>query len=246
MPLLFDIGNSRAKWASWSSGRYGQTGSVDPGGRDWVMQLQQQLRGLPAPDRILVASVAGVQVVEELQRVTRSLWGQEPVRLQPQALQCGVRNAYAEPAQMGVDRWLAMLAAWNRFHNAVCVFDIGTAVTADVVAADGQHLGGIIAPGIALSQSVLQAQTAGIRHADAEGRAALGQSTGACVSNGCLLSVAGVLHMTLELMERECGAGGAVVVTGGDAPRILPFLPDSSAHVPTLVFDGMLLVAEAQ
>jgi len=246
MPLLFDMGNSRAKWASWSSGRYGKTGSVDPGGGDWVTHLQQQLCGLAAPDRILVANVAGVQVAEELQRVTRSLWGQDPDRLQPQSLQCGVRNAYAEPAQMGVDRWLAILAAWNRVHSAVCVFDIGTAVTADIVAADGQHMGGIIAPGIALSQSVLQARTAGIRHADGEGRAAPGKSTGACVANGCLLSVAGVLHMTLELMERECGAGGAVVVTGGDATRVLPLLPDSCAHVPTLVFDGMLLAAGAQ
>jgi type III pantothenate kinase len=246
MLLLFDIGNSRAKWATWSSGRYVQTGSVDPDGREWDMQLQQQLRGMAAPDRILVASVAGVQLVDVLQRMTRSLWDQEPVRLQPQALQCGVRNAYAEPDHMGVDRWLAMLAAWNRFHNALCVIDIGTAVTADVVAADGRHLGGIIAPGIALSQSALQTQTAGIRHADAEGRAALGQSTGACVANGCLLSVVGVLHMTLELMERECGAGGVVVVTGGDAPRILPFLPDTCTHVPTLVFDGMLLAAGAQ
>ncbi len=246
MTLLFDLGNSRTKWAIWSAGGYAQTGSVAAGGREWETQLEQQLRGIPAPGQILVASVAGVQVLEAVLRITRSLWHQEPVRLQTQALQCGVRNAYAEPAQLGADRWLAMLAAWNRFHSPVCVIDIGTAVTADVVAADGRHLGGIIAPGIALSRSVLQTQTAGIRHADAEGRAALGQSTGACVANGSLLSVIGALRMALELMERECGAGGQLVATGGDAGRILQFLPPACVHVPNLVFDGMLLAAGGQ
>ena len=246
MLLLFDLGNSRAKWTTWSAGQYAQFGTADPGHPDWEMKLQLQLHGIAAPDRTLLASVAGEQVLAVVQRLTRSLWKQEPVQLQSQASQCGVRNAYAEPARMGVDRWLAMLAAWNRFQRAVCIFDIGTAVTADIVAADGRHLGGLIAPGIALSQSVLQSQTAGVRHANSVARDVLGQDTGTCVANGCLLSVVGTLRMALELMERECGVGGALVATGGDAPGILPFLPASCVHVPTLVFDGMVLAAGDQ
>jgi type III pantothenate kinase len=246
MMLLFDLGNSRAKWATWTAGSYAQTGSVDPNGLEWEAQLRQQLHGIVTPDRILVASVASLQVLAAVQRMTHSRWDQEPILLQAHAMQCGVRSAYAEPAQMGVDRWLAMLAAWNRFQCPVCVSDIGTAVTVDVVAADGRHLGGLIAPGIALSQSVLQTRTAGVRHADPGAGAALGQSTGACVANGCLLSIVGTLRMALELMGRECGAGGVLVATGGDAPRILPFLPDSCVHVPNLIFDGMLLAARDQ
>ncbi len=243
MMLLFDLGNSRAKWATWSADRYAQTGSVDPCCPGWELQLQQQLHGIATPERILVASVGDSRILAAVLDMTSSRWGQEPIQLQPQALQCGVRSAYAEPAQMGVDRWLAMLAAWNRFQCPVCVFDIGTAVTADVVAADGRHLGGLIAPGIALSQSMLQTNTAGIRQVNPEADVTLGQSTGACVANGCLLGVVGTLRMALELMERECGPGGAAVATGGDALRVLPFLPDSCAHIPNLVFDGMLLAA---
>ncbi|OGT84838.1 MAG: hypothetical protein A3H91_08830 [Gammaproteobacteria bacterium RIFCSPLOWO2_02_FULL_61_13] len=243
MMLLFDLGNSRAKWATWSAGSYAQTGSVDPCGPGWELQLQQQLHGIAAPERVLVASVGSLQVLTAVHDMTSSRWDQEPIQLEPEAMRCGVRSAYAEPAQMGVDRWLAMLAAWNRFQSPVCVFDIGTAVTADVVAADGRHLGGLIAPGIALSQSMLQTKTAGIRHANPEAGVTLGQSTGACVANGCLLSVAGMLRMALELMERQCGPGGVPVATGGDAERVLPFLPDSCAHIPSLVFDGMLLAA---
>jgi len=243
MMLLFDLGNSRAKWTSWSTGGYAHSGAVDCGDHEWEVQLQQQLQDIAVPDRILAASVGNGQVLAAVQRLTRTRWNQEPTRLHSRAQQCGVRSAYAEPAQMGVDRWLAMLAAWNRFQRAVCVLDLGTAVTADVVTADGRHLGGVIAPGIALSQAALRQRTAAIGQADPRAGAALGQSTGACVANGCLLSVIGTVRMAQELMEQQCGSGGVLVVTGGDAPRVLPFLPESCVHVQTLLFDGMLLAA---
>lgn len=246
MILLFDLGNSRAKWACWTGDEYAQGGVVDQGDAEWQAQLQQQLHVLTAPDRILVASVAGKPVLAAVQRIARSLWGREPYLLWPKVFQCGVRNAYADPGQMGVDRWLAILAAWHRFQRAVCVLDIGTAATVDVVAADGRHVGGLIAPGLALSQAVLQARTAGIQSAGHEAGATLGQSTAACVANGCLLSVIGTIRGALELMERECGAGGVLVATGGEAPRILPFLPRSCEHVPNLIFDGMLLAGSDQ
>ena len=61
--------------------------------------------------------------------------------------QFGVRCAYADPARLGVDRWVAVLAAYHAAHGAACVLDAGTAVTFDAVAADGRHLGGLIFPG---------------------------------------------------------------------------------------------------
>ena len=63
---------------------------------------------------------------------------------------CGLRNGYRDPAQLGVDRWLAMCAAWQQFPGSLCVVDAGTAVTIDVVAADGAHSGGLILPGVCL------------------------------------------------------------------------------------------------
>ncbi len=244
MILLIDLGNSRGKWATWSGDLYSQQGAVDRHAAEWEGQLRRHFQALATPDQNLLASVADTEVGATTRNIIGSLWGREPVQLLTRARQCGVHNAYSEPGQMGVDRWLAMLAAWNRFQCAVCVVDIGTAMTVDMVTAEGRHLGGLITPGSALSESVLHANTAGIRQADPEASLGLGQSTGACVANGSLISMLGMLRIALELMECECGAGGKLVVTGGDASRMLPFLPPSSVHIPNLVFDGMLLAGK--
>ncbi|MBI1732715.1 MAG: type III pantothenate kinase [Gammaproteobacteria bacterium] len=241
MILLFDLGNSRAKWATWAEAGYAHAGSTANGGSDFADSIMRQLRPLAAPDRAVAANVAGPRAISAVREAAQSLWRLPVEELRPQGYQCGVRSAYSEPAQIGVDRWLAMLAAWNRFRRAVCVLDLGTAATADVVAADGRHLGGLIAPGFSMSQSLLLEQTAAIGAAGSNPGPVFGRSTGDCVANGCLLSVIGLARSALELMERECGAGGVLVATGGEAPRILPYLPVPHNHVPTLVFDGMLL-----
>src|SRR3546814_5490867 len=64
----------------------------------------------------------------------------------------GLRNAYREPERLGVDRWLAMIAAWHTHRGAACIANAGTALTVDVIDAQGQHLGGIIAAGLAAQQ----------------------------------------------------------------------------------------------
>src|SRR3546814_17254315 len=67
----------------------------------------------------------------------------------------GLRNAYREPERLGVDRWLAMIAAWHTHRGAACIANAGTALTVDVIDAQGQHLGGIIAAGRAEQQSAI-------------------------------------------------------------------------------------------
>jgi type III pantothenate kinase len=241
MELLFDLGNSRVKWAAWRDGAYVHTGTLPCAGANLAGLLAERLRALPAPASVLIASVAGRRVLAAVEETVRRAWPLQPIVLHAQARQCGVRNAYAEPAEMGVDRWLAMIAAWQRRRGPVCVVDAGTAVTVDVVTAAGQHLGGLIVPGLALSRTLLAGGTAGIPETAGAPAACLGDSTAACVANGGLVSVLGTVHLSLQYMQRHCGAGGALVVTGGAAPDLLPHLPLPVEHVPDLVFDGMRL-----
>lgn len=195
---------------------------------------------MAAPRRCLVASVAGAGATVAVRQVASLLWGLGVEEARTQEFQCGVRNAYADFSQLGVDRWLAMLAAWNRFRRAVCVLDLGSAATVDVISAHGRHLGGLIAPGLTMARSLLLDETSGIRSAGDHPAAGLGTSTGDCVANGCLLGIVGLVRSALALMERECGPGGVLVAGGGDAPRVLPHLGVPYEHVPTLVFDGLL------
>lgn len=242
MVALFDLGNSRAKWTARDVAGVARAGALSLGDAGFDTALRAQLRDLPAADRVLVASVAGAHTLALVQEVVRELWSVDCVVLQAQAEQCGVRNAYRQPAQMGVDRWLAMIAAWNRWRRPVCVVDAGTAVTVDVVAADGCHRGGLIVPGIELACGLLESGTAGIRAGDSLPAAALGDSTASCVANGALLGVLGMVQMALGIMGAVCGGDGVLVVTGGSAHALLPQLPQDARHVPDLVFEGMELV----
>ena len=87
-------------------------------------------------------------------------WACETIFAKVESSAAELRNGYEQPQQMGVDRWVAMLAAWERHHAAACIVDCGTAITLDVVSESGHHLGGVIAPGISLMHEALASRTA--------------------------------------------------------------------------------------
>ena len=71
-----------------------------------------------------------------------------------------MRNAYAEPARLGIDRWAAIIAAYHRFPEGACVVDCGTACTFDLVDAGGRHRGGYILPGLSAMEGAVLGETA--------------------------------------------------------------------------------------
>lgn len=243
MWLLIDLGNSRSKWAQWNGHGYTGRGALVQGEPGFGAALQAAFAPMPVPERVIVASVAGPDVQSVVADAVRAAWRIEPGILETQARQCGVQNGYVEPAQMGVDRWLTLLAARQRWHAPVCVVDAGTAVTVDVVGADGRHLGGLIAPGIECSRRVLETGTAGIRADARTPGAGLGLSTAECVANGALLGNIGMVRLALDVMEQSCGPGGVLVLTGGGAALLAPHLPAGTRVEPDLLFDGMRLAA---
>ena len=144
--LLVDVGNTRVKWAT-SNGEQLTPGRsaayAEWSADDW----RRALLGERGFERVLVASVARGEAVDRLRTAVRVATGREAefVASTPEA--AGVRNAYRDPAQLGVDRWLAIVAAHRDPGGACCVVDVGTAATIDAVRGDGQHLGGFIVPG---------------------------------------------------------------------------------------------------
>ena len=108
----------------------------------------------------------------------------------------GVRNGYDDYQRLGMDRWLAALGAFHLAKGACLVIDLGTAAKADFVAADGEHLGGYICPGMPLMRSQLRTHTRRIRYDDASAERALtslspGRSTVEAVERGCVLMLQG-------------------------------------------------------
>ena len=238
MILELDIGNTRCKWrlvGAHVSGALAGACAVD--------ELGAALAALPgraAIARVRAGCVRGPQVEAVVREAVQGALGLATEFARSQQVTAGVRNAYAEPERLGVDRWLAMLAGYAEVGGAVCVLDCGSAITADLVDADGEHLGGYIAPGLAMMRASLLAATDRVRfEAAVTGTgAAPGRNTAEAVGGGTLLAAAGFLRAARERFERAC-PGAAVLLTGGDAETIAPCLDFPLSIRPQLVLDGL-------
>lgn len=243
MKLLLDMGNSRIKWAVWDGGWQSEGHAVlgEEPEAGW-------LAGLPVRESIWLASVAKPERTEAVANALREASGREVNIVTTPAKACGVRCAYAEPQRLGVDRWLAVVAAFRKSKGPAVVFDAGSALTVDAVTPAGEHLGGLIMPGVDMMRRALYRETGRIPD---EGEAAfvadtglLAKDTRAAVNGGALqAATAFVRHVAAEL-GRELGPDTEFWLTGGDAGRLRVFLPEYFRQDARLVMEGLLAMAE--
>lgn len=238
MNLLIDIGNSSLRWV------------CDGGDTPWEVSVVRHSGGIPldllarwetmrAPARILVSNVGGLEVSEALNRVTGALWGREPEYLRTRARFGGLRIAYEEPSRLGVDRWLALLAAHEGYDRACVIVDAGTAATFDLLLADGRHLGGLILPGVEMMRKSLLMGTRIPRVGDDPGGDPWATDTGPAVAAGSIQAIAALTSRLFDRLAAEAGGPPTLILTGGDAERLQPALDRPFERVPDLVLRGM-------
>lgn len=244
MNLLVDLGNSRIKWAH-ADARGWETGAEVIPDEGFSLLLDRLWAGRPSPEQVVVSSVHGPHRHRLLHDWVARHWGREPRFIQAQARELGVTNRYRDPAALGADRWAALIAARHRSQAAQCVVDCGTAVTVDALSAAGEFLGGVILPGITMARAALLADTQGIRVAEGEEGSCLARATGDGVAAGSVFGLAGAIERIVAEQRRALGAEAGMLLTGGDAPRLLPLLRGVVAHEPDLVLKGLKLIAEA-
>lgn len=229
--LELDVGNTRLKW------RY-----LNDLGQNQVTGVARSFEFLECgyvPQRVRVSCVRGQAFRAHLGSVIESRWGLVPEFAESHAVCAGLISAYEQPQRLGVDRWLAMLAARERAKGAFCVVDAGSALTLDFVDSSGQHLGGYIVPGLNLQKSTLLQNTA-IRIPEFTVKAQLcpGRSTEAAIHNG-------VVTMAISWIIDEYGKRldeGELFITGGDAELVAGYLQNKSIScslVSELVLDGL-------
>lgn len=197
------------------------------------------------PRRVIVGSVAAAVAKEEFLAVARREWDLAPEFLVATAAAHGVRNGYRQAERLGIDRWAALVAAFTRHGGPVLVADCGTALTVDCVDADGQHAGGLIAPGLGLMQRALLGGTRlGESNASVPGGLdeGFGRDTGEAISRGCLVMLAGALERARARSREACGGEGRLLLTGGDAEAVLPHLSAGWEAAPGLVLEGLALL----
>ena len=246
--LLIDIGNSRLKWSIARKRKLGRQQALDlpKRGLPDLSALLAVTRGIT---QVLVASVSGAVRDRALARQLRAAGLPAARFIASTPLAAGVRNGYREPWRLGVDRWIAAIGAWHEAgQQAVCVIDIGTATTVDVVDARGRHQGGLIIPGPALMTESLLSGTQGIAPRAAGGRRAaaggLGRDTGSALRLGARLATAALVERVAGDARRKHGRRCVVMLTGGGAPDILPLLAIEFRHCPDLVLRGLAILAE--
>lgn len=238
--LQLDVGNSSAKWRLVEAGEIVARGvySADDAGSEEALLA---CTGFPAA--VWVSSVAGESRDIALRDLLVARWGVEPWFARSELETAGLRNSYNEPGRMGVDRWLAMLAARHRHPGrGLCVVDAGSALTIDLVAADGRHDGGYIIPGPALMERALLLDTGRVRFSEpADYALRPGTSTAEAVRHGIALSQLGAV--TLALRPERGAAEPLAVFTGGGGEWLWHELGGSGELVPDLVLEGLELAA---
>lgn len=224
--LDIDMGNTRTKWRC--------------GDATGALPAPELPRLAAAPERVRVATVLGNRPA--IAGAVKRRFGVEAEFAATSTRLAGVRCGYDEPGQLGVDRWLAVVAAWQRTRDAVAVVSVGTAATVDSVDATGQHQGGFIAPGLRLLTESLNRRTADVRlDPRAEPRLAPGSDTGQAVAAGTLLMLLAFVDAALARIKSRSASPVAIFLTGGDAPLLARHLAFEATCEPTLVLDGLAI-----
>ena len=245
MKLLLDLGNTRLKWALHDG-----SATLAHGAAAWHEDVANALSaawpGLPPTAAAFGASVVDAERERLIARSVATAFGRDVTWLRTPAEACGVRNAYAEPQRLGVDRFLAMVAA-RADGIAPCVLaGVGTALTLDALAADGRHLGGLIAPGPRLMQQSLLGATAQVRPAHAGAIVEAADNTADAVASGCWLAAAALVERFAARMAPALGGAPALRLGGGDAETLRPLLATPAQLVHDGVLRGLAAWAAAQ
>ena len=242
--LLVDFGNSRLKWALHDGVRLHPGAALQYRQQDLPALLTQAWSAMAPPQRVVIASVAAAARRNELADWIRQHWSLSAEFIVSPARGQGLTNSYREPASLGCDRWAAMVAAYQMARSAVCVVDCGSAVTVDVVDASGQHLGGLILPGVQAMQAALTERTA-LAPVDfgQVPQGMLGTSTREGIASGITHAISALVRQTLSELEHSHGVHARGYLTGGDAGLIAPLLQRPFVEVADLVLQGLAIMA---
>lgn len=211
--------------------------------------LVSQFSNLDKPDSVWVVCVSADSVKHQLTKICQSLWDLVPNFSQSISTFGGVRNNYQIPDSLGVDRWVAIVAAHQVCEKKpVILIDAGTAVTVDFVEGSGEYNGGVIFPGVitmreSLNQSAVNIEIVSNSH-DSKKIELQNTNTQSAVEHGILLSIVGGIDRAISEYQISENKNAEVIITGGDARLVTNLSKYKMEVIPNLVLTGLLLLSE--
>lgn len=239
MIVLADMGNTRIKWASLNGeilGPVHHMGSTPQCFEGFLDALDERI------DALCVASVLGEAAERDLQAACEAKGLSAAWFARTQAAGHGISIAYAQPERLGVDRYLAMVAARARTNTPFIVIDCGTAVKLDAVDAKGRHLGGLILPGLVTARASWR-DVPRLAQEPAGHTTLFANNTADALQSGIELGLAKSIDGLCLAMAQSMAAPPVCWLSGGDAQRLALHLQGEYSTVPTLVLEGLAIVS---
>ncbi len=243
MKLLVDIGNTRVKWCVDNNGVISTGSAVEHKQSDFLAEIRLAWAALDNPQRVAIASVSSNKTVEQVISLITKLWPNVKIIKAKSMMQgFSVINAYPKAETLGVDRWLGLIALQHYYPGDSCLIDCGTAVTIDSINSEGQHLGGLICPGIQLMKQSLCQGTEDLSYSTQQYPAGLADFTEAAIYSGTLFAVIGLIE---KVTQRLCTYQN-IVLTGGDAKLLAEKLEIETIIEPDFVLKGLSLYCKGE
>ncbi|MFZ5543222.1 MAG: type III pantothenate kinase [Pseudomonadota bacterium] len=249
--LAIDIGNTRLKWALYDAPVPGSEPTAH--GAVFLETIEQLGEGgdwshLPVPGSVLGSCVAGDAVRHRVEDLVHELWERPSSWVVASGAEAGVSNGYDHPARLGADRWVALIGArWRLMHGGrqgpALVVMVGTAVTVDALDGEGRFLGGLILPGHGIMLRALESGTAGL-HVPTGDVVHFPTNTSDALTSGGTYAITGAIERMHRHLLQRTGLPPQVIVTGGAGWKVAPYLGVPYELVDSLLFDGLLRIAE--
>ena len=246
MLLLIDAGNTLVKWAIAAQGAGRDAPWSDHGAVAHAdipsLHKRWQTRGGRRPiRRVLISNVAGDDVQSRLERLLADLNPDSIEWFKSKPSLAGVQNGYVDFAQLGCDRFAAMVGARSLFPgHALIVATCGTATTIDAVTSEGTFVGGMILPGLKLMTAALAKNTAQLPQISGSNleSSLFADNTDSAIAAGCIAAQAGAIERAVAEHEKT-SVSVQCVLSGGAAPFISPHLSTPHRIVDNLVLIGL-------
>jgi type III pantothenate kinase len=251
MLLAFDVGNTTVAVGLFRGPKLAKSWKIktdrDKTGDEYGAVLLNlfQVAGLD-PKQIEAAILSSVvpPLTPVMQEMCRTYFGLDPLVVGP-GLRTGMPILYENPLEVGADRIVAAVAAYEKHGGPAVIVDFGTATTFDAVSAKGEYLGGAIAPGIQIAAEALYLKTARLPRIEIrKPKQAIGRTTVSSMQSGLYFGYIGLVTNIIDEVRKEIGKNAKVIATGGFGGEITPEVPAIDHYEPDLILEGLRIVYE--
>ncbi len=251
MLLVVDVGNTQTHFGTWQGGelvehwRFATVRESTADELGAALRSLLELRGVTLAD--LDASIVSSTVPQlgrEWTAMASRYLSHEMLVVGP-GIRTGMAIRYDNPREIGADRLVNAVAAFEKVGGPVVVVDFGTAITYDPVSAEGEYLGGIITPGVEISMEALTSRAAALPRVEiGPPRSLIGKSTVDAIRSGIVYGFAGQVDAIVRRLRGELGEETETIATGGLAGHIVPFTETIDEVDDLLTLTGLKLLHE--